>query len=216
MERIKKAYSDLVNGRGDAKTNVSKIVYYTLIQNIIFNALQQGLFALAFTDDDEEDSEKKMKKYISVGNGMADSLLRGLGYAGAAVATIKNVLLELERRKGWKRPNYQDAAWKLLDISPPIDSKISKIRSSLWLWERESDAIETKGYHLDNPAWDILGNVVSAATNIPMDRVLRKIDNVRGAVNQDNEWWRRISMLLGWSDWNLDVQKEEFKKVKSE
>ena len=36
---IKKAASDLKNGRGDAKTNISKIIYYGVAQNLLFNAL---------------------------------------------------------------------------------------------------------------------------------------------------------------------------------
>ena len=51
---IKKASRDLINGRGDWKTNVSKIAYYGAIQNFIFNALQQALFALIPGFDDEE------------------------------------------------------------------------------------------------------------------------------------------------------------------
>ena len=47
---IKKAASDLKNGRGDAKTNISKILYYGFVQNLIFNALQQAVFALGFGD----------------------------------------------------------------------------------------------------------------------------------------------------------------------
>ena len=59
----KKAFLDLKNGRGDAKTHVSKIIYYGFIQNVIFNALQQAVFALGFGDDDEEEDENKQKKY---------------------------------------------------------------------------------------------------------------------------------------------------------
>ena len=47
----KKAILDLKNGRGDWKTNMSKILYYGVVQNFIFNALQQALFAMAFDDD---------------------------------------------------------------------------------------------------------------------------------------------------------------------
>ena len=42
----RKATLDLVNGRGDWKTNASKIIYYGVAQNLIFTALQQGLFSL--------------------------------------------------------------------------------------------------------------------------------------------------------------------------
>ena len=38
----KKAILDLKNKRGDAKTNISKIIYYGVAQNIIFTALQQA------------------------------------------------------------------------------------------------------------------------------------------------------------------------------
>ena len=40
---MKKAGLDLVNGRGDWKNNVSKILYYGAIQNVIFTTLQSAL-----------------------------------------------------------------------------------------------------------------------------------------------------------------------------
>ena len=39
----KKAFLDLKNGRGDYRANISKLVYYTFVQNLIFNALQTAL-----------------------------------------------------------------------------------------------------------------------------------------------------------------------------
>ena len=51
----KRAAQDLINGRGDWKTNISKIVYYGAIQNLIFNSLQQAVFALGFGEDDEDE-----------------------------------------------------------------------------------------------------------------------------------------------------------------
>jgi hypothetical protein len=74
----KKAVSDLVNGRGDAKTNFSKLLYYGFVQNLIFTMLQRATFLLAFGDEDE-DEKKKEKAYLSTINGMADGLLRGIG-----------------------------------------------------------------------------------------------------------------------------------------
>ena len=49
----KRAVQDIVNGRGDLKTNISKIAYYAFAQNLMFNALQNGLFALGFGDTDD-------------------------------------------------------------------------------------------------------------------------------------------------------------------
>jgi hypothetical protein len=73
---IDKSIRDLKNGRGDAKTNISKIIYYSTVQNLLFNAIQQALFAFAFGDEEPEDEEKQ-KKYVDIANSMMDSLLRG-------------------------------------------------------------------------------------------------------------------------------------------
>ena len=67
----KRAFQDLVNGRGDAKSNFSRIVYYSIVQSLIFNALQQGLFALGMGDADEDE---KNKKYFDVANSMIDTI----------------------------------------------------------------------------------------------------------------------------------------------
>jgi len=209
---IQKASSDLYNRRGDDKTNISKIIYYGAIQNIIFNALQQALFALAFGADPED--EKEQKKMIGIANGMADSLLRGLGFAGAAVATFKNVILKLA-----EGAEAQDAALEILDISPPISSKIGKLKSAGRTWDWNKKEIYEKGWSLDNPAYLAAGQVVSAATNIPLDRVIRKVNNVKDAADNNNEEWKRVANALGWGKWELewaDKKKQTyFKKRKS-
>ena len=87
----KKAALDLVNGRGDWKTNMSKLLYYGAVQNIIFTALQQAMFAMAFDDESDEDEKEAMAK---IANGVADTLLRGTGVYGAAATTVKNIILE--------------------------------------------------------------------------------------------------------------------------
>jgi hypothetical protein len=74
---VKKSYLDLKNGRGDAKTHISKIVYYLAVQNIIFSSLQSALFAVGFGSDDDDDiraakrEEDKTKKIISTINSVA-------------------------------------------------------------------------------------------------------------------------------------------------
>ena len=46
------------NKRGDWKSNISKILYYGVVQNLWFNAMQQGLFALGFGDDEINEKEE--------------------------------------------------------------------------------------------------------------------------------------------------------------
>ena len=205
---MQKAASDLKNRRGDDKTNISKILYYGAIQNVIFNALQQALFAMAF-DDEEPSDEAKNKKYTGIVNGMSDSLLRGLGFHGAAISSIKNAIIKLAQ--GGKA---QDAAIELLDISPPISSKLGKLRSAGRTWDWNKKEIREKGFSLDNPAYLAVGQVVSAATNVPLDRGIRKLQNLKDASDAENEEWIRVANALGWAKWELEWNKDK-KKNKS-
>ena len=205
----KRALQDIVNGRGDAKTNVSKIIYYAVVQNLIFNALQSALFSLGFGDD--EDDDKKEKKYLRIANGMLDSQLRGLGLAGATVAVIKNFLTDIYERSGRKRPEYVDSIYKLLQISPPVSSKISKIRGAAWQFDskKRREEIFEKGFSIDNPAYEAGAKVISATANIPLDRVYSKVNNISGAMDEDAETWQTVAMLAGWPQWQIMPKEKE-------
>ena len=205
----KRAYQDLINGRGDRKSNISKIIYYTAVQNMIFNVLQQAVTMLGFGDDELEDEEKE-EKYIDIANGMTDSILRGLGIAGGAVSVAKNFLLDLYERSGRTRPEYVDSTYKLLQFSPPISSKISKLRQAAWQFDskKRREEIYDKGFALDNPAYEAAGKVISATTNLPVDRVYNKINNIDAALAEDTETWESIAMLLGWPEWQIKPSKK--------
>ena len=210
---MKRAGQDLVNRRGDTKTNISKLIYYGTVQNFIFNGLQQALFALGFDEDEEE--EKVKEKYANTVNGMIDSILRGTGVAGNAVMVGKNFAMDIAKRSKKPRPNFSESAWKLLDISPPLDSKVTKIRSALYTLDYSGDAIIDQGLTLQNPGAMAIAQTISATTNVPMDRVLRIYDNVRGAVAEDTETWQRVALLLGWSTWELGIENESVRTTGS-
>ena len=161
-------------------------------------------------DDEEPDEEKKKEKYTGIVNGMADSLLRGLGFHGAAISTLKNVIMKLA--DGAKA---QDAAIEMLDISPPISSKIGKLRSAGRTWDWNKDEIIEKGWSLDNPAWLASGQVISAATNIPLDRGIRKLQNLKDASDAENEEWMRVANALGWAKWELEWMLDKSTPKKS-
>jgi hypothetical protein len=96
----------------------------------------------------------------------------------------------------------------LLDISPPLDSKVTKVRSALYTLEYEGDKMIEEGISLDNPAAMASAQTISAFTNVPLDRVMRIYDNTRAAVASDTEAWQRVALLLGWSTWELDIEKK--------
>ena len=206
---IKKAASDLKNGRGDAKTNISKIIYYGVAQNLVFNALQQALFAVAFGEDEEEDE----KKVVDVANGMIDGILRGTGIGGAVFSVIKNAGIKLAKENAKDNPKYENAASELLKLSPPISSKIGKVKAALRSYSWDKEEMKEKGFSLDNPAYLAGANVVSATTNVPLDRVIKKINNVTASTQENISVAQRIALLSGWSEWQLGIKKS--KKPKS-
>jgi len=209
----KKAALDLVNNRGDWKTNLSKLMYYGAVQNIVFSSLQTALFALMFEDEEEEEVRNR---YFRIANGSADGLLRGIGFGGAVVATAKNMVLEAINQANKNRPNYEKAALKALSLSPPVDSKIRKLMAAgrAFTYRNTREKMAKEGFSLDNPAFEALGQVISATTNLPADRVIRKLDNLSTPVRQDVEMWQAISLALGYSKWDVGLIEKQTKKPK--
>jgi len=206
---MKKAVLDLINNRGDWKTNLSKIVYYGAVQNIIFHSLQTALFALAF--DDEEDDEKK-ERYFNIGNRMADSILIGTGVYGAIAATTKNVIMEvIDQEKG--RKDFQKAAIMTTAISPPINSKLQKMLRAgrRFTYKQEREKMKELGLDTRNPAVLSGADLLSAIFNLPADRAVKKWNNLVLAADSETELWQSIALALGYSEWDVKLgpnQKE--------
>ena len=204
----KRAFQDIVDGRGDLKTNMSKIAYYGFVQNVIFNALQQAWFAIAL-DEDPDDQEQIMGKAGNLMNGMLDSQLRGFGYLGAGAATIKNMMYKVYQESGKEMPKYENAAWEMLDFSPPISSKIAKVRSGLRDISWHGDEMLEKGFALDNPAWGAGANITEALTNIPLARLQRKFENIENAMDEETAMWMKLALLSGWPRWQLEPRPDK-------
>ena len=211
----KRAIQDIANGRGSNKENISKIIYYGFLQNIMFNALQQGLFALGFGDGEIRDKEEE--KIINSLNGMVDSQLRGLGMAGVTIQVIKNLGIDIYRRSQRVRPDFSDAWQKLLEFSPAIKSKLSKFKGAAYPFDSKKRRQEVfdKGFSLDNPAYESLAKVVSGVTNFPLDRLYSKVNNLQAAANENTETWKAVALTLGWPEWQLESgrEKEEKKSI---
>ena len=184
-------------------SNISGVLYYVGIQNLIFNGLQNALFAIAFDDDDED--RKEQDKTARIANGMLDSLLNGLGFGGALISTVKNVGIRVLNESEKKSPKYIDAVDEVFNISPVIDAKLRKLKSAAKTFEWNMKDIKKKGWDLENPAYLAVSQIVSSITNIPIDRALRKGMNVAQAFDEETKTWQTIALLMGWSGWNLNL-----------
>ena len=138
---------------------------------------------------------------------MLDSLLRGSGIYGAALATVKNTIQEyIEQEEKGFRADYGQVVVEALNVSPPLGSKARKLYSAMNTRKFNKEVMNRMSmFDYNNPVWLAIGNVVEATTNIPMARAIRKIDNLREAMNQENTNMQRLFLALGWSSWDLNV-----------
>ena len=218
---MKRAAQDLVNGRGDARTHISKIIYYGGVQSAIFYGLQTALFSTMFGDDEEEETDEKKVRVL---NGMVDSILRGAGIAGAVVSTVKNTIIEFmeqeEKAKDdvhYTEPDHAYTLIEALNLSPPVGIKARKLYGAAQTWEFNRDVIDHMSkLDIDNPLYDATFSATEAVTNIPLSRLHNKFLNIREALNSDNETWQRIAMLLGWSRWSFGIQNSDVMSAKQE
>tara|TARA_R110002074_G_scaffold66400_1_gene157044 strand:- start:247 stop:8121 length:7875 start_codon:yes stop_codon:yes gene_type:complete len=222
MARLtKKAAQDLVAGRGSWKANVSRILYYGFVQNLIFASLQQALFAIGF--DEEEDDEKKQKKQDTkierIFNGAFDSLLRGSGIYGAVIATVKNTAYKFmeEREKGFKG-DLGNVIVEAINLSPSIGSKFRKLYSAMKNDKYNKHVYDRMGYGtLENPVYQSISLAIEGTTNIPINRLLRKIDNIKASTDSELHTVQRIFVALGWDQWSLGIDsRKEVDEVKDE
>ena len=166
-------------------------------------------------DDDDEDRAKAYERTI---NSMIDSVLGGLGFGGQAVITVKNTLLEYIKQEGkdWNS-DHTYTILKFFGLSPTISSKGRKLYSAIQEYRFNKDVIEEMGtFNIDNPRWAVIANIISATTNVPLDRLVKKMDNVDAAITEDITAMERFALLMGWNTWDLDIDDSDVVAVEDE
>ena len=221
---MKKAARDLINRRGNSAEHISKILYYGAVQSFIFNALQSALFAVAFTGGDDEEKDKEInKKSADIIDGMIDGIIRGSGLGGAIVVTLKNAIQKYqeESEKGFKGDNAK-VLLQLLNISPAIGSKASKIYGSMQTAIFEKEVMKEMGWSVTrdgrlnvSPIYEATGALVEGTTNIPMSRLVSKVENMSEALDSRNATWQRVASALGWKPYAIGVPNEEQDLIKA-
>jgi hypothetical protein len=162
---------------------------------------------VAFGDDEDLLDDKK----LNITNGMLDGVIRGTGVAGAVFSIVKNTSLRIYKETEKENPKYENIVFEAIKISPPISSKISKLRSAGRTFSWDMKEIKAKGLDITNPAIGAGAQVISATTNIPLDRVLRKIENLKAASDSELETYKRLALTLGWGKWELGIKDKKWK-----
>ena len=221
MRIQEKAARDIINGRGDFKANISKIAYYGVIQSVIFSALQNALFGWGLDEEEDLDDEGLNKAIDRTVNTVVDSQLRGTGVFGAALSAVRNTVLEFEKQEEkayddnfLSSPDHSRTVLQLTSFSPVISSKLRKLYSAGNEWNYNRAAIKEMGLDMDNPAIHAGANVIEATTNLPVARIVQKVDNIQGALDSNNQNWQRIALLMGYPKWVLGIEDTEVDEAK--
>ena len=226
MSRMqKKAALDLVNGRGDMKTNASKLGYYAFVQSTLFYGLQQGFYSSFMSDEDDNLTEKeKIAKYNDfekrldrIGTSTFQGILTGSGLPGKAAVTGYNTVREMFKQynKGYAGKDFFPILNKALSISPTLGSKVSRMGrnwNSLIFSDFTKRGREVKNLYgpLDpqDPNNKAYLSMFGTATNIPLDRIIQKMENIQGVLNENNENWEKAAMFFGAPKWSLQSAEE--------
>ena len=112
------------------------------------------------------------------------------------------------------RGEYGNVLLEALNLSPAIGSKLRKIGKGYKNYDWNRDAVnEMSKLDIDNPIWTTAAPVIEGVTNAPTDRSIRLINQVREGFNPDNSVAQRITMLLGFSPYEIGVKPIGKKKV---
>ena len=221
----KKAFQDIYNRRITKPnstqmqsdiSNASRITYYFAVQNAIFYTLQTALFAMMFDDDEEDVNNLFLKKKERLINGSIDSILRGTGLYGSVVATLKNVAIAFARQRDVNyNPDESAVVVEALNLSPVLGIKARKIVNAEKTLNYNKKVIkEMETFDIDNPQWSAVTSYTEGFTNLPLNRLYNKTQNIRQGLNNDHAAWERTLLFLGWSQYNLNLENEKMDKIK--
>ena len=226
MSRLqKKAALDLVNGRGDIKTNASKLAYYAFVQSTLFYGLQQGFYSSFMSDEDDNLTEKeKIAKYKDfekrldrIGTSTFQGILTGSGLPGKVAVTSYNTIREMVKQydKGYAGKDFFPILNKALSISPTLGSKVSRMGrnwNSLMFSDFTKRGREVKNlygpFDPQNPNNKAYLSMIGTVTNIPLDRIVQKMENIQNMLSENNENWEKVAMFFGAPKWSLQSAEE--------
>lgn len=226
MSRLqKKAALDLVNGRGDMKTNASKLGYYAFVQSTLFYGLQQGFYSTFMSDEDDDLSEKEKeakyndfeKRLDRIGTSTFQGILTGSGLPGKVAVTAYNTVREAVKQydKEYAGKDFFPILNKALSISPTLGSKVSRMGrnwNSLIFSDFTKRGKEIKNlygpFDPQSPNNKAYLSMLGTATNIPLDRIIQKMENIQGILNENNENWEKVAMFFGAPKWSLQNSEE--------
>ncbi len=226
MSRIqKKAALDLINRRGSDRANASRLAYYAFIQSTLFYGLQQGFYATLMSDDDDKLSEKQQeekykdfeKRIDRLGKSVFQGILTGSGLPGKVATTLYNTVDKAIEQydKGYQGKDFFPILNQALSISPTLGSKASRLGrnwNSLIYTDFTKKGREVRNtyntFDPRNPNAKAYLSMFGTLTNIPLDRIATKMENIQGVLDDQSSGWEKVAMTLGTPKYQLQTKEQ--------
>ena len=140
-----------------------------------------------------------------------------MGIQGAVLNSIRLAIQEFIKQDGKKHnADYSEVAEKLLNVSPTVGSKFSKLDAAGNTYKYNKKVIKEEGLTLNGPLLEASTQVIEATTNVPLNRFYKKGNNIQNALDDSYYNWQRVLMGAGWSSWGLGPGKpDEERQLKS-
>ena len=226
MSRIqKKAALDLINRRGSDRANASRLAYYAFMQSTLFYGLQQGFYATLMSDDDDKLSEKQQeekykdfeKRVDRLGKSVFQGILTGSGLPGKVATTLYNTVDKAIEQydKGYQGKDFFPILNQALSISPTLGSKASRLGrnwNSLIYTDFTKKGREIRNtyntFDPRNPNAKAYLSMFGTLTNIPLDRIATKMENIQGVLDDQASGWEKVAMTLGTPKYQLQTKEQ--------
>ena len=98
---------------------------------------------------------------------------------------------------------------------PPLDAKMDRAKDVAYAFQYEKEEMIEEGLTLGSPGLEAIASGISFATNVPVDRALRKMENIQAALDEQTDTWAKIALLLGWNEWSLGLIEDETTPTKN-
>ena len=189
-----------------AAAQFGRIMYYGAWQNAIFTMSQQLLFGAlgrAVGDDEKREDEEALWNGL---NSATDTMLRGSGIYGAIISTIKNLVIEANKKKRGTRRN-QDKTAKYFQIlantAPAIGNKFTQLKNITrpTLYSRSRGPLAIKHAEIYRGA-----HALNLAMNLPADRAVKLWEQGADAFASDLEAIERLGRVAGWERFGMDAR----------
>ena len=177
--------------RKRVKQAAKEIAWYGAIQNAIFGSLQSLSF-MAIGLDASDDEEVRTERWV---NSFINTILRGAGLYGAAIASLKDVVLAVQRDK--------PVASAVVGISPAASSLIRNIERASGqkpIYAR-SEALSDLDADTAKAVYQIASGL--SAAGVPADRMLKLTEQIADLAASDLDALQKLLRVSGWERYQI-------------